>query len=184
MTEELKTLYTPNGEIPIEPVKEVEAAPFVPSERLKAAVEAATKRMRQRTFSERHTELGKMINCKVCGLRHRQFEHRCEQKHVVIGKETNPETGEEKPILAMPGTTKATASWKGIGAITAAQIYGRAMFKGRRKKPRNKPLKPKTHWFKILSAAAQAKLDKLKAEADEKARKEIDSVKTAQIQSS
>ena len=37
----------------------------------------------QRPFTDRNTNLGKMINCDVCGTRHRQAI-RCEQKIVVL----------------------------------------------------------------------------------------------------
>jgi hypothetical protein len=37
----------------------------------------------RRPFADRNTSLGKMINCEVCGTRHRQAI-RCEQKIVVL----------------------------------------------------------------------------------------------------
>src|SRR5271157_976154 len=36
--------------------------------------------VRGRSFSGRHPELGKMIKCRICGLRHRQNERKCEQQ--------------------------------------------------------------------------------------------------------
>lgn len=44
-----------------------------------AAAEKTLKQLRQRSFSERHPELGKMINCQVCQLRHRTGERNCQQ---------------------------------------------------------------------------------------------------------
>jgi hypothetical protein len=43
------------------------------------AAEEALKAIRQRSFADRHPELGKMINCPVCDLRHRE-SIKCEQK--------------------------------------------------------------------------------------------------------
>jgi hypothetical protein len=34
---------------------------------------------KNRSFAERHVELGKMINCQICGLRHRSSQ-KCEQR--------------------------------------------------------------------------------------------------------
>jgi len=47
------------------------------------AVMDALTGIRQRPFADRNTSLGKMINCDVCGTRHRQGI-RCEQKIVVL----------------------------------------------------------------------------------------------------
>jgi hypothetical protein len=50
-------------------------------EQIKIAAQKAAKmalaKIRSRSYSERHPELGKMINCQFCGLRHRQNERRC-----------------------------------------------------------------------------------------------------------
>ena len=47
-----------------------------------AVVDALTQ-ISKRPFTDRNTSLGKMINCDVCGTRHRQAI-RCEQKIVVL----------------------------------------------------------------------------------------------------
>ncbi len=57
----------------------VEPEPFKVSLALQAAIDAATKIIEARSFSERHPELGKMVNCPVCKTRHRINEHKCEQ---------------------------------------------------------------------------------------------------------
>jgi hypothetical protein len=72
------------------------------------AAEKALQEIRDRSFSGRNAHLGKMINCAVCGLRHRQNERKCEQKIV----------------------TPAANTTKGI--------LGAARFKGKRLKPRGK----------------------------------------------
>lgn len=48
-----------------------DAAPVMTPE-LAAAIEKFQQKFAQGSYSERHTELGKMINCPKCGLRHRQ----------------------------------------------------------------------------------------------------------------
>ena len=53
-------------------VPEVTPAPFNVSEELQKAIDAATSAIEGRSFSERHPELGKMVNCQVCHRRHRQ----------------------------------------------------------------------------------------------------------------
>jgi len=65
--------------IPIQPITEVVPEPFKASEELEAAVKAALEGIEGRSFSKRHPELGKMIKCQPCGLRHRENEKKCEQ---------------------------------------------------------------------------------------------------------
>lgn len=43
------------------------------------AAEKALKAIRERSYSERHPELGKMIKCQICQTRHRQNERNCQQ---------------------------------------------------------------------------------------------------------
>lgn len=49
-------------------------------------VDAALQAIRERSYAGRHPELGKMIKCQVCGLRHRQNEPVCAQKIVIAMK--------------------------------------------------------------------------------------------------
>lgn len=49
---------------------------------LQDAISNFRKTFSERSFSQRHPELGKMINCHVCGTRHRSAQV-CEQKFVV-----------------------------------------------------------------------------------------------------
>lgn len=68
-------------------VPEVKEEPFVPTPELQAEIDSALKVLRNRPFSQRHPELGKMKNCQVCGIRHREGERKCEQKFTnVAGK--------------------------------------------------------------------------------------------------
>src|SRR6266403_441783 len=53
----------------------VEPEPFKISEALQAALDYATKIIEGRSFADRHPELGKMINCRVCGTRHRASDN-------------------------------------------------------------------------------------------------------------
>lgn len=91
------------------------------------AAEQALQAIRERSFSGRHPELGKMINCQFCGLRHRENERKCEQKFVI--ELTPPE---------------------GLTHLTARQVFGAARFNKTRRRPRNKPSKPMTMWERIL----------------------------------
>jgi hypothetical protein len=52
------------------------------SEETKQAIAKFQETFKERTFSQRHPELGKMINCHVCGMRHRSAQV-CEQKFAV-----------------------------------------------------------------------------------------------------
>jgi hypothetical protein len=65
--------------VPLEPITETAPEPLVISPELQAAIDAATTVIMGRSFSDRHPELGKMVNCRVCGLRHRQNERKCVQ---------------------------------------------------------------------------------------------------------
>ncbi len=55
---------------------------------LQRAVDAFQKEFRSRSFSGRHQELGKMLNCLVCDQRHR--EPRCKQNFVEGFGPVNP----------------------------------------------------------------------------------------------
>jgi hypothetical protein len=65
--------------VPLEPITEIAPKPFNVSEELQKAITAATQVIEARSFSERHPELGKMVNCPVCSTRHRKNERKCEQ---------------------------------------------------------------------------------------------------------
>jgi hypothetical protein len=97
--------------------------------------------VRDRSFSGRHPELGRMINCQICGLRHRQNERKCEQK---FAEKDGVVYGELKPPV-------------GLVNLTTKQILGAKMFKGRRVRPRHRPTKPLTRDQRILKAAAERK---------------------------
>lgn len=56
-----------------------EPKPLTPSEELQRTVAEALMVLERRSFSERHPELGKMVNCRVCSTRHRLNERKCEQ---------------------------------------------------------------------------------------------------------
>ena len=77
------------------------------------SAEEALKAIQNRSFAGRNVHLGKMINCQVCGMRHRENERRCEQRIVV----------ELKPP-------------KGTDQLTVKQILGAARFAKKRIKPR------------------------------------------------
>lgn len=49
---------------------------------LAIAIKKFKKIVSEKSFSGRHPELGKMVNCAICGLRHRSSKI-CQQRHVV-----------------------------------------------------------------------------------------------------
>jgi hypothetical protein len=76
MTDErqYEPIYVDRTESHFQRVPEIEAATFSVSEELQKAVEAALTNIGDRSFSARHPELGKMVNCQVCGTRHRKVD--------------------------------------------------------------------------------------------------------------
>lgn len=89
----------------------------------------------ERSFSGRHPELGKMINCKFCGHRHRENERNCKQ---VFAKDEN---GIDRTV---PQTRKG--------------IYGAAMFAKRRVHPRQRSKQPIHYWLRIILEAAKRRM--------------------------
>ena len=89
------------------------------------AVDQALKDIRDRSFSGRHPELGRMIKCQVCRTRHRGSQ--CEQKFAVlyITEELNDETGQFEIVRE---SSLAKDTLKGVA--------GAAQFKGKRKMSR------------------------------------------------
>lgn len=96
------------------------------------AADKARKELRSRSFSGRNPQLGKMMNCSVCELRHRvtpnaegKFVTSCVQKFKLLHyeQEFNDETNEwgpEQKILAQAAQN------------TKRGILGAAQFKGKR----------------------------------------------------
>jgi hypothetical protein len=70
------------------PVPEVE--PVFKTTLTQAELDAATKEIASRSFSKRHPELGKMINCAVCGRRHRSVDSTYRN---VVDEENNVSAG-------------------------------------------------------------------------------------------
>ncbi len=64
------TEYTPLGPFKFKVSEEVKKA---------IVIENALKAIKSRSFSQRHPELGKMVNCRICGTRHRVNERKCVQ---------------------------------------------------------------------------------------------------------
>lgn len=122
MTDEVKITGTSGQDGTYEIVE------FKPSPEAAAAADAALGEMKDRSFSARNAQLGKMINCYVCGERHRSTaqvtyrEHRdengkktvtleflkgpCEANFVHLWVDEDLETGElsiQKAIVPLPG---------------------------------------------------------------------------------
>src|SRR6266403_670506 len=96
-----------------------ESAP-TPTETGQEAAAKALAEIRDRSFSGRHPELGRMINCQFCSLRHRENERKCGQKFA-----TNEE-GVEYGKLAPP---------EGLTGLTARQVLGAQRFAKKRIHP-------------------------------------------------
>jgi hypothetical protein len=99
------------------------------SEASQKAASDALDAIKSRSYSGRHPELGKMINCQYCGMRHRQNDvlRKCEQKFVTE--------------LAPP---------EGLAQLTARQVFGAAMFNRRRRQARNRPKSKMHHWLRVI----------------------------------
>jgi hypothetical protein len=105
----------------------IEEIVFPQSPEAIAAAEAATKEIKGRSFSGRHPELGKMIKCAVCGLRHRKEERKCEQKFKELWIDEDLETGELSTVYA----TVPLHNQKPANPVRA--IFGAKQFKGKRR---------------------------------------------------
>jgi hypothetical protein len=100
----------------------------------------ALKEIRARSFSGRHPELGRMINCQVCDRRHRESEHH-EQKFttrwtVVDGKKVYTD---EQLIAGKTPETETVIEEKKVRLTVGASV-----FKGKRKHP---PLNKRSNEF-------------------------------------
>ena len=108
------------------------------------AVQEALQAIHDRSFAGRHPELGRMINCPFCSLRHRENERKCTQKFATETREGDPIQGELQPP-------------EGLTHLTARQVLGAARFNKTRQKPRRRPQKPMTKWHRILVEAEKKK---------------------------
>lgn len=90
--------------------------------------------IRNRSFSGRNPELGKMIKCPVCQTRHRAAK-KCEQKFVELFVEEDLETGEKTVVYAVAAQPKDYEISSQISAQqpTMKQVLGAATFKGKRR---------------------------------------------------
>jgi hypothetical protein len=90
------------------------------------AVKKALQAIKDRSFSGRNPQLGKMVKCQVCGTRHRSVI-KCEQRFKELHTEEDLETGEITKVFA----TCIQPDKK----PTARQKVGAQGFKGKRKNP-------------------------------------------------
>ena len=94
---------------------------FVQSPEVLAAAEKAAAEIKERPFAGRHPELGKMIKCQVCQLRHRELERKCEQQFQLLYTDVDDETNEvvEKvyATVPLPGQKRTVKS------VLGAQIF-------------------------------------------------------------
>ena len=85
----------------------------IEKQKLNAAMAAALKAIRARSYSGRNPELGKMINCPICDLRHRGVI--CTPVYATGRWDLAPE-GEKKLLIASQNTAKGV-----MGAHTVAK---------------------------------------------------------------
>ena len=105
--------------------KEDESPEFKVAPEVAAAVAKFEEEHRDKSFSERHPELGKMMNCAICRSRHRSHI-KCKQTFSVRYQEQEmQENGEWGPLTDVLAVAPRTR--KGVN--------GAAGFKGRRLKP-------------------------------------------------
>lgn len=111
----------------------------------------ALEELKRRSFSGRHPELGKMIKCQVCRLRHRDSQ-KCEQKFSKLWVEEDLETGEKTTVYAVAAQPKGTEIPHQISAQqpTENQIIGAAAFKGKRLN--SHPNKRKLQFIELVRA--------------------------------
>lgn len=124
------------------PVPEMQEEPFVPTPELLAEIDTAFKVLRNRPFSERHPELGKMINCQFCNTRHRQNERKCEQKFTNVAgdfeyfrEHLDEKTGE---IVLVPDLRTAQRPFE---KPTKRQVNGALAFQKKRHHPHPSKIK-------------------------------------------
>ena len=120
----------------------------LPTEAGQKAAEQALSTIKDRSYAGRNPELGKMINCQFCGMRHRQNDtlRKCEQKFAATNREGDPVQGELLPP-------------EGMTTLTARQLIGAAAFAKRRQRPRNKPKNKIHYWLRVIIEAAKRKND-------------------------
>ncbi len=112
-------------------VPEAEPEPLTASEELQAVVTETLKKLQGRSFSQRHPELGKMVNCQVCKTRHRTSERKCEQVFTYRVGDYELYRRDAKGDLVPDYRTSMRPDEK----PTKRQVVGTAAFKGKRLRP-------------------------------------------------
>ena len=82
---------------------------------IQQAVQNALNQIRDRSYGDRHPELGRMFKCQVCKLRHRGQQ--CQQRFTALYQEEDLDTGEVEVFYAV------------------APVSRKAPFKGKRQAP-------------------------------------------------
>lgn len=131
----------PNPEAPFV-VQDVDAdseIKFVASPEAQAAADKALGDIRDRSFSGRNPELGKMINCQVCDRRHRAVI-KCKQVFKQLWVDEDVETGEltiQYATVPLPGQNPGPKA-----------IIGAAFFAKKRKNPH--PSRRKLQYIRLV----------------------------------
>jgi hypothetical protein len=112
----------------------ISADKFVEAIKNTIAVTDALAAIKQRSYSGRNPQLGKMIKCQVCKTRHRENERKCVQ----VFATGRYDLREPKPLL-IAGQTPETAPditvEAEIGRKNVRIAVGSAVFNGKRKNP-------------------------------------------------
>lgn len=107
-----------------------------PSPELEALVAQTLEGIHGRSFSARNPELGKMIKCQVCKLRHRGAQ--CTPTYKYLHTLEDVETGEKTDIFAtvpLPEQIERGLRQQPPKTRFPKAIMGAAMIKGKRKRP-------------------------------------------------
>lgn len=116
---------------------EHESVSTVAASELQKAVTETISKIEHRSFSARHPELGKMVNCQVCRRRHRLNERKCEQVFTYsIGDFEFFREGEDGKLVPFYRTAVTEGSQP-----TAKQVMGRAAFNKKRFHPHPSKIK-------------------------------------------
>lgn len=131
------------------------------------AAEKALKAIRERSYSERNPELGKMIKCQICQTRHRQNERNCQQVFAekwTVDKDGNKVYTGDQLIAGRTPETETVLEEKKVNLT-----YGAPQRKNF-SKPRRNP-HPNKHKLLFIELVRKYTPDEYTQEDLEKARK-------------
>ena len=148
----------PNSTIKTTIQEELETETKPPAQEIIDAADKVLGDISSRSFAGRHPELGKMINCAICQLRHRDSQ-KCEQKFVELYVEEDLETGEKKIIYAKAQQEPGLELPHQVSAHqpTIKQIVGAKQFARKRRHPH--PSKRNLRFIELVRALVPSEYD-------------------------